>query len=72
MARTSVDGLATSPRTGPIASLHEEVWDNPVSPDGKKDQLGSLETTGAPSLRFSDGNGYLPVEYNLVIVALPS
>lgn len=40
---TSVDGLATSPRTGPITGLDEEVWDDPVSPHGKRINLSCFK-----------------------------
>jgi len=40
MALTSVDGLATSSGAGPITGLDEEVWDDSVSPYGKRINLG--------------------------------
>ena len=71
MIHTSVDGLATSSRTGPITSLDEKVWDNPVSPYGKWINLGCRGPREHPRSGFSDekGNGYLPVEYDPVVVA---
>ena len=41
MIRTPVDGLTTSPSPGPITGLNEEVWDDPVSPHGKRIKLES-------------------------------
>jgi hypothetical protein len=38
--RASIDGLATTPCAGPIAGLNEEVWDDPVSADGRRINLG--------------------------------
>lgn len=40
VARTSVDGFATSTCAGPITGLNEEVWDDPVSSHGGRINLG--------------------------------
>ena len=71
MKHTPVDGLATSPSAGPITGLNEEVWDDPVSPYGKRINLGcsGLRCTSARFFRWK-GNGYLPVEYDTVVVTL--
>ena len=65
MIRASVDGLATSPSAGPITGLDKEVWDDPVSPDGKRIIALFRDRD------ISDGRKwYLPVEDNTVVITL--
>ena len=66
MISTSVDGLATSTRAGPITGLDEEVWNDPVSPDGKRINLRCSRTAFFPVKR----EWYLPVKYDTVVVTL--
>ena len=65
MIRTSVDGFSTSPGAGPITGLDEEVWDDPVSPGGKRINLRCSRTAIFPVRR----KWYLPVEYDTIVVA---
>ena len=72
MIRTSVDGLAASTRAGPITGLDEEVWDDPVSSHGKSINFWLFNDRGSTPFQVSRQKkmGYLPVEYDSVIVAL--